>query len=62
MVAKEILFTMLGHCLAARPGRAVPPMGRGVGQFLASKVTATRYCLNMLGNFFQAKAPLLATV
>ena len=48
MVAKEILFTMLGHCLAARPGRAVPPMGRGVGQFLASKGTAARYGLNML--------------
>ena len=62
MVAKEILFTMLGHCLAAQPGRAVPPMSRGVGQFLASKGTATRYCLNMLGNFFQAKASLLATV
>ena len=62
MVAKEILFTMLGHCLAVQPGRAVPPMGRGVGQFLASKGTAARYCLNMLGNFFQAKASLLATV
>ena len=62
MVAKEILFTMLGHCLAAQPGRAVPPMSRGVGQFLASKVSAASYGLNMLGNFFQAKAPLLANV